>query len=204
MIEPPIFRFLTAALLIAFVAHRAYYTRKFPPSEAATVDKLKPGLASRAASILSILALGASAVHVIDPSWIAWASLPLPLWSRWLGVGLAVAGFGLLEWSHRALGREWSEQPRLTQSQRLVQSGPYRWVRHPIYSSFLLILGSTLLISANWLVGLLWIASVGIDTAVRILYEETLMSARFEDEYQAYAARTGRLLPRLWPQRGTR
>jgi protein-S-isoprenylcysteine O-methyltransferase Ste14 len=70
-------------------------------------------------------------------------------------VGVALAGFALLEWSHRSLGAEWSEQPRLTQSQRLVQSGPYRWVRHPIYCSFLLILGSTLLISANALVGLL-------------------------------------------------
>jgi protein-S-isoprenylcysteine O-methyltransferase Ste14 len=202
MTEPPIFRFLAAALLIAFVAHRAYYTRKFPPSEAATVDKLQPGLAARLASILSILALAASAAYVIDPSWIAWAALPLPLWSRWIGVVLALAGFALLEWSHRALGREWSEQPRLTQSQRLVQSGPYHWVRHPIYTSFLVILGSTLLITANWLVGLLWITSVAIDTAVRIRYEEALMSARFDDEYRVYAARTGRLFPRLWGRPG--
>jgi protein-S-isoprenylcysteine O-methyltransferase Ste14 len=201
MTEPPIFRFLTAALLIAFLAHRAYYTRKFPPPEAATVDKLRPGLASRVAEVLSILALGASAIYVIDPRWIAWASLPIPSWTRWFGVGLALSGFALLEWSHRSLGREWSEQPRLTQSQRLVQSGPYRWVRNPIYSSFLLILGSTLLISANWLVGLLWIASVGLDTAIRIRYEEAMMGARFGDEYRAYAARTGRLFPRLWRRR---
>ena len=203
MIEPPLFRFLTAGLLIAFVAHRAYYTRKFPPSEAATVDKLRPGLASRLAEILSILALASTAAYVIDPSWVAWASLPLPLWTRWLGVGLAVAGFGLLEWSHRSLGREWSEQPRLTQSQRLVQSGPYRWIRHPIYTSFLMILGSTLLISANSLVGLLWTTSVAIDTTVRIRYEEALMSARFGEEYRAYAARTGRLLPRLFSRRSS-
>jgi protein-S-isoprenylcysteine O-methyltransferase Ste14 len=204
MTDPVVFRFLTAAVLIAFVAHRAYYGRKFPPSEAATVDKLRPGLASRLASVVSILALGASAVYVIDPTWIARASLPLPLWARWLGVALALGGFALLEWAHRFIGPEWSEQPRLTQSQRLVQSGPYRWIRHPIYSSFLMILGSTLLISANWLVGLLWITSVAIDVTVRVRYEESLMSARFEEEYQAYAARTGRLFPRLWgrPRRG--
>jgi protein-S-isoprenylcysteine O-methyltransferase Ste14 len=79
----------------------------------------------------------------------------------------------------------------------LVQSGPYHWIRHPIYASFLLILGSTLLISANALVGLAWIGSVGIDAAVRIRYEETRMSARFGEAYVAYAARTGRLFPRL-------
>jgi protein-S-isoprenylcysteine O-methyltransferase Ste14 len=200
MTEPILFRFLVALLLAAFAAHRAYYTRKFPPSEAATVDKLQPSPASRLASILSIVALASSAIYVIDPRWITWASLPLPLWTRWLGVVVAVGGFALLEWSHRSLGRDWSDQPRLTQSQRLVQSGPYRWIRNPIYTSFLLILGSTLLISANWLVGLSWIASVAIDTAVRIRYEEALMSARFGDEYRAYAGRTGRLLPRLWPR----
>ena len=202
MTEPAIFRFLTAAILIGFVAHRAYYTRKYPPSDAATVDKLRPSLASRLASILSFAALAATAIYVIDPRWIAWASLPLPLWSRWFGVGVAIVGFGLLEWAHHSLGREWSDQPRLTQSQRLVQSGPYHWIRHPIYTSFTLILGSTLLITATWLVGLAWIASMAIEFTVRIRYEETLMSARFGEEYRDYSSRTGRLFPRLWRRRG--
>jgi protein-S-isoprenylcysteine O-methyltransferase Ste14 len=201
MTEPVLYRFLVASLLIVFVAHRRYYTRKFPPSEAATVDKLRPGVASRIGSALSIVALVATVVYVVNPAWIAWAALPLPPWVRWLGVGTALAGFGLLEWSHRALGQEWSEQPRVTQSQRLIQSGPYRWIRHPIYASFLLILGSTLLISANALVGLAWIGSVAIDAVVRIRYEETRMSARFGDEYRLYTSRTGRLFPRLWKAR---
>ena len=110
MTDPVVFRFLMAAVLIAFVAHRAYYNRKFPPSEAATVDKLRPGIVSRLASVLSVLALVASAVYVIDPSWIAWASLPLPLGARWLGVALALSGFALLEWAHRSIGPEWTRR----------------------------------------------------------------------------------------------
>jgi protein-S-isoprenylcysteine O-methyltransferase Ste14 len=201
MTEPVIYRFLVAIVLLAFVFHRRYYMRKYPPAEAATVDKLRPGIASRIASLLSVVALVATVVYVISPAWVAWAALALPAWARWLGVVIALLGFGLLEWSQRSLGQEWSEQPRITQSQRLIQSGPYRWIRHPIYASFLLILGSTLLISANALVGLAWIGSVGIDAAVRIRYEETRMSARFGEAYLAYGARTGRLIPRLWKGR---
>lgn len=197
MTEPLVFRVLTALLLIAFVAHRAYYTRKFPPPESDTLEKLQPGTAARVASVLSLVALAATAIYVVSPGWLAWASLPLPLWFRWLGVGVALGGFALLEGSHRALGHEWSDQPRLTQSQRLVQSGPYRWIRHPIYAAFLLILGSTLPITANWLVGLSWIASVAIDAAVRIRFEEARLRDRFGQAYRAYAAHTGRILPRL-------
>lgn len=130
MTETAAFRFLIALLLVGFVAHRAYYAHKNPPAEDETVDRLQPGTASRLASILSVVALASTAIYIAFPGLIAWASLPLPMWARWFGVVLAAAAFFLLEWSHRSLGREWSDQPRMTQSQRLAQSGPSRWI-HP-------------------------------------------------------------------------
>jgi protein-S-isoprenylcysteine O-methyltransferase Ste14 len=196
MTEPLIFRFLLALDLLVFVAHRAYYTRKFPAPEDETVRKLESTAASRLAAVLSVVALIASLIYVVYPPLIAWAALPFPIWLRWLGVGIAAAGFLLLEWSHRALGRNWSDQPRITRSQRLVEIGPYRRIRHPIYAAFLLILGSTLLISANWLVGLCWIVSVAIESGVRMGYEERAMREQFGDAYREYERRTGRLIPR--------
>jgi protein-S-isoprenylcysteine O-methyltransferase Ste14 len=193
--EPLIYRFLVFVLLLAFVAHRAYYTRKLPPVESETVDKLQPGPLAKLASLIFILALASSLVYIFFPSLIAWAALPLPAWARWLGVGIALAGFLLLEWSHRALGRNWSDQPRITQEQRLVQNGPYRRVRHPIYTAFLLILGSTLFISASWLVGGLWIVAVSLDIFPRMRYEEAAMLEKFGEEYRQYQQHTGRLLP---------
>jgi len=65
------------------------------------------------------------------------------------GLGMALAGFALLRWSHQALGKNWSDRPRITQGQQLVSEGPYRRIRHPIYTAFLLILGSSLFVSAN-------------------------------------------------------
>lgn len=86
MTETAAFRFLIALLLVGFVAHRAYYTHKNPPTEDETVDRLQPGTASRLASILSVVALASTAIYIAFPGLIAWSSLPLPMWARWFGV----------------------------------------------------------------------------------------------------------------------
>lgn len=197
MTEPLLFRILVVLLMIAFILHRGYYSRKYPSSEDETTDELSSSRGSTFSAIIFVLALIATLVYIIFPNLVSWASIQLPAWVRWLGVGIAVAGFLLLEWSHRALGRNWSDQPRITETQQLVQSGPYRWIRHPIYTSFLLILGSTLLITANWFVGGLWIAAVSSDGLIRIRYEEAAMLKKFGDDYIDYQRRTGLILPRI-------
>ena len=197
MTEPLLFRILVVLLMIAFILHRGYYSRKYPSSEDETTDELSSSRGSTFSAIIFVLALIATLVYIIFPNLVSWASIQLPALVRWLGVGIAVAGFLLLEWSHRALGRNWSDQPRITETQQLVQSGPYRWIRHPIYTSFLLILGSTLLITANWFVGGLWIAAVSSDGLIRIRYEEAAMLKKFGDAYIDYQRRTGLILPRI-------
>jgi protein-S-isoprenylcysteine O-methyltransferase Ste14 len=197
MNEPIVFRILVAVVLAAFVIHRGYYSRRLPPAERETVDRMDRSPATIAAAILSLAALVSSILYVLFPSLLTWASAPFPAWLRWIGLGVCLAGFVLLEASQRALGRNWSDQPRVTSTQQLVTTGPYRTIRNPIYTSFLLILGALLLISANWSVGISWIASVALDAAVRIRYEERAMTDRFGEEYIEYRKRTGRLFPKL-------
>jgi protein-S-isoprenylcysteine O-methyltransferase Ste14 len=140
MTEPLLFRLLFAALLIGFVAHRAYYTRKFPARENETLTRLANSASSKIANILALLALISSALYIFVPSYVAWASIPLPTFARWLGVGIALTGFLLLESSHRALASNWSDQPRITRDQQLIR--PVRIKdQYPIYTSFLLIWG---------------------------------------------------------------
>jgi protein-S-isoprenylcysteine O-methyltransferase Ste14 len=62
----------------------------------------------------------------------------------------------------------------MIKGQSLIVSGPYRFIRHPIYMAFLLILGATLFISANWFLGLTWIAMTALEVASRIGFEESL------------------------------
>lgn len=195
--EPNVFRAIVAAILAGFVAHRAYYTRKVQHPTEAVLEQPKTGRATQIANLLALPALAATVIYIVKPAWLSWSALPLPLWLRWLGVAVALAGFGLLQWSQQSLGRNWSDAPVLLEDQELVTSGPYRWIRNPIYSAFLLILGSPLLISANWLVGGLWIAMTSLDIASRIRMEEAMMLEQFGRQYRAYMGRTGRLVPRL-------
>lgn len=199
MDEELVFRVMLLLLILGFVANRAYYTRKYGQPEEETVREREGKVASTAAGLLAVLALISSLIYIINPAWMAWSALALPTWLRWSGVGLALAGFGLLQWSHQALGKNWSDTPRLLREQLLVTSGPYRRIRHPIYTAFLMILSATLLISANWFIGMTWIGMTTIEVASRIRFEEQIMLDRFGDDYRTYMAGTGSLLPRLFP-----
>src|SRR3990172_1344052 len=191
------FRIILPLLFMTFIVHRGYYSRRYRPSEAETVEKRAAGTASRIANLLSIAALLSSVAYVAFPMLVGWASLALLSWVRWTGLGVAASGFALLQWSHATLGRNWSDQPRILKDQELVKDGPYQWVRHPIYDAFLLILGSTLLITSNWLIGGLWLLVTSIDIRDRIAYEEEAMLARFGEEYRSYMRNTGALVPRI-------
>jgi protein-S-isoprenylcysteine O-methyltransferase Ste14 len=197
MAQEGFFRFLQALVLFGFVANRAYYNRKFPAPEQETLEKQAQTGLGKLAELLALPALLATTAYIANPAWMQWSTVGWPSWLRWAGVALAVAGFGLLGWSHRALGRNWSDQPRITRGQRLVSDGPYRRIRHPIYTAFLLILSSSLFISGSWLVGGLWIVITGLEIRSRIGFEEDRMLARFGDEYRAYKAKTGGLIPRF-------
>jgi protein-S-isoprenylcysteine O-methyltransferase Ste14 len=191
-----IFRIILPVLIVAFIAHRGYYTKKAARPQSATLKKREEGFVTKLAGILSLIGFVALIAYVINPQWLAWASLPLPLWLRWLGVGIALTGFAVLQWAQVTLGRSWSDTPRMMKEQALITSGPYQFVRHPIYTAFILILGSTLFISSNWLIGLTWAGMTVLDIASRIGFEESLMLEYFGEQYQEYMKKTGRLLPK--------
>jgi protein-S-isoprenylcysteine O-methyltransferase Ste14 len=191
-----IFRIVLPAIVIVFALHRGYYVRRHGREEN-TLKKREEGLASKIAGLLGMLGFISILVYAIHPAWLAWAGLPFPFWLRWAGVGIALLGFALLQWAQSTLGKNWSDTPRMIREQSLVTSGPYRLIRHPIYTAFVLILGSTLLISANWLIGLAWLGMTILELASRIQFEEGLMLEYFGDQYREYMKRTGRLLPKL-------
>lgn len=191
------FRIILSVLIITFVVHRGYYTNKNKESTSDTLKIREEGLASKLAALLSVAGFVATLIYVINPQWVAWAALSLPLWLRWMGPGIALTGFVLLQWAQNTLGKNWSDTPRMMKAQVLITSGPYQFIRHPIYTAFILILGSTFFISANWLIGLSWIGMAVLEIASRIGFEESLMLEYFGDQYRAYMKMTGRLWPRL-------
>ena len=191
------FRGLVPVLLIGFAAHRGYYVKTHSKPKDATLKKREEGLASKVAGLLGIIGFLSIVVNCINPAWIGFAAIQLPILLRWAGVGIAFLGFALLQWAQVTLGRSWSDTPRMMKEQSLVTTGPYRYIRHPIYTAFLLILGSTLFISSNWLIGGCLIGMTSLEIISRIQYEEALMSEYFGEQYRLYMKKTGRLLPRL-------
>ena len=183
-------------LIIAFAVHRGYYVRK-QGKEENTLKKREEGTVTKLAGVFGITGFTSMIAYVINPTLLSWASLSFPLWLRWVGVGIALPGFALLQWAQNTLGKNWSDTPRIMKEQSLITSGPYHFVRHPIYTAFILIMGSTLLLSSNWLVGLSWLGMTVLETASRIGFEKSLMLEYFGDQYSNYMKRTGRLLPRI-------
>jgi protein-S-isoprenylcysteine O-methyltransferase Ste14 len=192
-----IFRIILPVLIIGFALHRGYYVKYHSKPEGATVKQREEGSASKIAGLLGMAGFVTMLACVINPAWLAFAGPPFPEWLRWTGVGIAIVGFALLQWAQVTPANSWSDTPRIMKEQTLVTSGPYRIIRHPIYTAFILILGSTLFISSNWLIGLCWTGMTTLEVVSRIGFEESLMQEYFGDQYREYMKKTGRLLPKV-------
>ena len=131
------------------------------------------------------------------PSWVDFTHLGFPVWLRWAGAGLTVLGILLFAWAHQALGVNWTAVLALSEEQELVTSGPYRWVRHPMYTAFLVIGFGFWFLSANGLVGLIYFSTLLLMVWTRLPAEEEMMVERFGERYRAYQKTTGSLLPRF-------
>ena len=117
------------------------------------------------------------------------ASMPMGL----IGVVLCALGIGLAIRARVSLGRNWGMPMSRKENPELVTTGPYAFVRHPIYAGLLLaMLGSTIGESAVWVLPLILCGAYFIYSARR---EEKLMIEQFPELYPAYMRRTKMLLP---------
>ena len=114
----------------------------------------------------------------------------------WAGVVLCVLGFGLAMVARWYLGRNWGMPMSRKEQPELISSGPYGYIRHPIYTGLILaMLGSAIGVNIYWAVMLLPVGGYFIYSARR---EEANMLQLFPEQYAAYMARTGMLAPRLF------
>jgi protein-S-isoprenylcysteine O-methyltransferase Ste14 len=133
---------------------------------------------------------------MIEPRWMAWSSVGLPTWLRWLGVLVAACSGSLVAWTFRSLGKNLTDTVVTRKEHTLVTSGPYRYVRHPFYLAFALGLVGVSLATANWFILLSGLVPLGFIVA-RTKIEEQKLVERFGVEYQDYMRHVGRFVPRL-------
>lgn len=112
---------------------------------------------------------------------------------RAVGVVVCAAGVAVAIWARLCLGRNWGMPMSVRGHPTLVRDGPYRYVRHPIYSGVLLmILGTALASGPAWLVAAAGAAAYFV---MSLRVEEADMASLFPDDYPQYAAHTKRLIP---------
>lgn len=145
--------------------------------------------------LLGIVFYGAVIDWLLPGVRLSVASLDLPPTLRWLGVGLALLAAGLLAWSFESLGTSYRGGVGLWEDHELVTRGPYRWVRHPIYLGFVVVMVGVSLLSANWLAGVSGIILTLCIPILRLPVEEAELEERFGDRWRSYRARTGGFFP---------
>jgi protein-S-isoprenylcysteine O-methyltransferase Ste14 len=133
---------------------------------------------------------------MINPRWLDWSSVPVPLWLRWAGVPMLLAGAALLVWTFRSLGKNLTDTVVTRKQHTLVSHGPYRWIRHPLYSSAALLVIAVSLVAANWFFFVTGVVLLCVLVA-RTQTEEANLVARFGDSYRQYMEQTGRFIPKI-------
>lgn len=145
---------------------------------------------------IALLAYGGIIAFLIDPAYMKWSSVPLPISLRWTGVAICAAAGVFWIWTFHQLGRNLTDTVVTRRAHTLVTVGPYRWVRHPFYGCVALFTGGASLLAANGFVAVTG-ALCMLLLVIRTRTEEEHLLARFGPAYEAYRARTGRFFPRL-------
>ena len=118
----------------------------------------------------------------------------IPVWLTLSGILCMTVGFFIAYYANRTIAKNWSPVIDKTQEQKLIQSGIYSVVRHPLYfSGLLLLIGTNIYFGNSWS----WLSTLvaGIITLYRIPIEEKQLEGRFGQEYVNYKSRTKALIP---------
>lgn len=147
-------------------------------------------------TMMFLILLAVLVLYGAGSPWMQFLAIPLPDWLRAAGFFLALVGLLFWTWTQIALDTQWSAQLQMRAEHRLVTTGPYARIRHPLYTAMTGWAAGLALVTANWV----FVVFAVITPAVfflRVPREEKMMVERFGEEYQAYKKRTGMFFPKL-------
>lgn len=121
---------------------------------------------------------------------------PVSFWIEGFGIALVITGVALSIRARYLLGKNWSMSVELKQGHELIQSGPYRVVRHPIYTGLLIAFIGTAIAIGEWR-AIISIAVMAVMIVYKIRVEDRWLHEQFGSVYTEYAARTRALVPGL-------
>ncbi len=192
-----IFRILAALILFTAMGISSYFRIKADKETGEKISRKVDGSAMMNVIKIGGLILWLSPfVYLINPEWMTWSKIGLPESIRWLGVVVGALGTAGIYWLFSSIGSGITPTSATRQQHVLSTKGPYKWIRHPLYT-----FGSSMFISFgmmadNWFIALLGSLAF-IAMAIRTPKEEANLIEKFGDEYREYMKRTGRFLPKI-------
>lgn len=161
---------------------------------AKTTTRIEPALSRVLRSLAFLIAIGLYFIPEGSVPWLFWRLLPNPLACFWIGAAILVAGLLFAVWARLTLGANWSRSVTIKQDHELITSGPYAFVRHPIYTGILTgFLGSS--VATGQLRGLLSFVLVFLALWYKLRLEENWMRSQFGETYLNYCRHTTALVP---------
>jgi len=159
--------------------------------------QVREGFSSRMSyTIATVAAFFAMFTHDLQADWMNWRLFPPHAWVAYLGIAITAAGLLFALWARMHLGGNWSGTVTVKVDHKLIRTGPYRFVRHPIYSGMVLAMIGTAL-ERRQVRGLVAVVLLYIGFSIKRRIEDGYMMATFGSEYQDYMRSTGALFPRL-------
>ncbi|MGD8552120.1 MAG: isoprenylcysteine carboxylmethyltransferase family protein [Anaerolineales bacterium] len=190
------FRFIGAFIFLLGFGTSFYFRRK-SETIGEPVSFQEEGLFVMITLRVAGLAMWLSVIiWLLNPQWMIWSQLALPPLIRWGGVGLGFICLPLTYWLFSSIGTNITQTVETRPDHALVTSGPYHYVRHPLYTVGITMFISFALMAANWFIALTTVA-VLVMLLIRLPVEEAKLIERFGDDYRHYMRNTGKLLPRI-------
>lgn len=192
-----IFRILAAFILLTSMGISIYFRHKADKESGEKISRKVDGSA-----MMNVIKIGGLIlwlcpfIYLLNPAWMNWSKAGFSESIRWLGVGMGIlCAFGIY-WLFSSIGNNISPTSATRKEHKLITSGPYRWVRHPLYT-----VGASMFIAFGMIANNWFIAALGALTfvlmAIRTPKEEASLIEKFGDEYREYMKHTGRFLPKL-------
>jgi len=191
--EELMFRIIFVVTYATFGAVRVYYRSQTIGRESEKSESLLD-IPTIFLSIVILAYFATMFFYIVLPTWIFWAHLDFHIIIRWVGVAFGALGIGLLTWIHHTLGKQYAAKLEIQKEHELIMAGPYSYVRHPMYTVFILFSLAVAIISSNFLM-LIFAILIAIPFHWISRKEEGLLIDQFGEDYLNYMKRTGRFLP---------
>ena len=179
------------ACLACWVAFSVYW------DIAATNSAPAKSSESKASRGLHVFLANAAVIMIAAPIQGFGRFLPISTLLMTLGLGVEMGGLGLAILARRHLGRNWSGEITIKHEHQLIKTGPYRYLRHPIYTGLLMMYAGLTVATGEWLgiIGLV-VAFVAYWRKTRL--EEATLGGAFGAEYDTYRADTWAIVPGIF------